>query len=371
MRLLNALLCATALLPTPVFGAESEEQQKINGAVEALTRLEGVNLEEKPAIKAAVERVLEKTRGTENFVKLVGHFRLTNQNPGLIDVAARLPSSDAGVEAVRLVLRSGDVNGLKAQLGTTNGSALIEALGHAKDRQTAPWLTAVIVDEKAPLENRRAAVRALVQTQEGAKALLTLAEGGRLPEDLKFTASAQLASVRWPEIKAQAAKALPPPAGRNAEPLPPMAELIKRTGNATKGAEIFRRDTAGCIRCHQVRGEGGEVGPGLSEIGTKLPKEALYEALLEPSAGISFGYEAWQVQLKSGDEAYGIKASDTPEMVAIKDPGGIITRYPRKDIASMQQMKTSIMPSGLQEALTTAELVDLIEYLASLRKSNQ
>lgn len=368
MRLLKALLCAVALLPTPIFGAESEEQQKINGAVEALTRLEGINLEEKPAIKAAVERVLEKTRGTENFVKLVSHFRLTNQNPGLIDVAVRQPKSDAGVEAIRMVLRSGDVNGLKAQLATTNGATLIEALGHTQDRQTVPWLAAVVTDEASAPEARRAAVRALPQTQEGAKALLTLATDGKLPEDLKFIASAQLGAVRWPEIKAQAAKVLPPPAGRNAEPLPPMAELIKRSGNATKGAEIFRRDTAGCIRCHQVRGEGGEVGPGLSEIGTKLPKEALYEALLEPSAGISFGYEAWQVQLKSGDEAYGIKASDTPEMVAIKDPGGIVTRYPRKDIASMQQMKTSIMPSGLQEALTTAELVDLIEYLASLKK---
>lgn len=68
-----------ALLPTLIFGAESEDH-KINGAVEA-TRLGG----DQPggeAIKSAVERVLEKTRGTENFVKLVSHFRLTNQNPG-------------------------------------------------------------------------------------------------------------------------------------------------------------------------------------------------------------------------------------------------------------------------------------------------
>jgi putative heme-binding domain-containing protein len=117
-----------------------------------------------------------------------------------------------------------------------------------------------------------------------------------------------------------------------------------------------------------VRGEGRELGPALSEIGTKLTKEALYESILDPGAGISFGFEAWQVQLKSGDEAYGIKASDTPDEVAIKDTNGIVTRHKRSQIVSMQQMKTSIMPAGLQQTITTQELVDLVEYLFSLKK---
>jgi hypothetical protein len=69
--------------------AETEDAQKINTAVEALTRLENVNLEEKPAIKTAVLRVLEKTRGTPNFVKLVRHFKLTDQKPGLLEVAIK------------------------------------------------------------------------------------------------------------------------------------------------------------------------------------------------------------------------------------------------------------------------------------------
>lgn len=245
---------------------------------------------------------------------------------------------------MRLVLRSGDVTGLKAQLATTNAVALLEALGNAQDRQTVPWLTAVVTDETSAPEARRVAVRALVQMQEGAKARrwqLTATAGG--PEScVRATGSGALAGDSGTGGQSIAA-------ARRAQcgattTVNGTHQTVRQRG---EGADIFRRDTAGCIRCHQVRGEGGEVGPGLSEIGTKLPKEALYEALLEPSAGISFGFEAWQVQLKSGDEAYGIKASDTPEMVAIKDPGGIITRYPRKDIASMQQMKTSIMPSGL------------------------
>jgi len=35
---------------------------------------------------------------------------------------------------------------------------------------------------------------------------------------------------------------------------------------------------------------------------------------------------------------------------------------------SMKKMDSSMMPSGLQEAMSTQELVDLVEYLASMKK---
>src|SRR5258705_12403936 len=84
--------------------ADSEEQQKINLAVEALTRLESGSLEEKPSVKAAVNRVLDKTRGTPGFVRLVQHFKLTNQTAGLLEVAINHPKDESGVEARRVGL---------------------------------------------------------------------------------------------------------------------------------------------------------------------------------------------------------------------------------------------------------------------------
>jgi putative heme-binding domain-containing protein len=362
----------TALCAAQIFGASpSEEQQKITTAVEALTRLENVNLEEKPAVKAAVNRVLEKTRGTPDFLKLVQHFKLTNQNAALVTLAIDYSTNETGVAAIRQVLANNDSAAVKRALQTTNAdnaARLVETLGNAKEKQVVPWLVPLLTNETASIVLRRTTVRALAQTHDGASAILALAKDDALPENLKFVAATELNAVRWPEIKTNAAKYLALPAGQNSQPLPPVSELIELKGNAAKGAEVFRRDTTGCIKCHQVRGEGRELGPALSEIGTKLTKEALYEAILDPSAGISFGFEAWQVQLKSGDEAYGIKASETPEEIAIKDTNGIITRHKRNQIASMQQMKTSIMPAGLQQTMTTQELVDLVEYLASLKK---
>ncbi len=361
-------LAGAALLCGPAPAADTEEQQKINTAIEALTRLDKAAVAEKPAVQAAIQRVLEKTRGTPNFVKLVRHFALTNQNAGLLDFAARQPADESGVEAIRLVLASGDAASVQSALQSTNAARLAEALGHAQEKQAVPWLVPLVTDDTRDTATRRAATRALAQTQDGAKSLLALAREEKLPENLKFIAASELNAARWPAVQSEAAKILPLPAGQNSQPLPPVSDLIKLPGDIAKGAEVFRRDTTGCAKCHQVRGEGRDLGPALSEIGTKLPKEALYEAILDPSAGISFGFEAWQVELKSGDEAFGIKASETADEVAIKDANGIITRHQRSAIAALRQMKSSMMPAGLQMTMTQQELVDLVEYLASLKK---
>src|SRR5205085_727349 len=74
---------------------------------------------------------------------------------------------------------------------------------------------------------RKMIVHALAQTQEGAAQLLNLAREEKLPENLKFAASTELNSVRWAKIKTEAAKILPLPQGKNTQPFPPVAELMK------------------------------------------------------------------------------------------------------------------------------------------------
>src|SRR5262249_4800754 len=150
-----------------------------------------------------------------------------------------------------------------------------------------------------------------------------------------------------------------------------ISELLKMNGDLKRGGEVFRRDTIGCIKCHQVNGEGVDFGPNLSEIGPKLARDALYESILDPSAGISFGFEAWQIELKDGNEAFGLIVSETTEEIAVKAVGGIVTRYRKADVAKREQQKLSIMPAGLQQTMTTQELVDLVEYLSSLKKATK
>ncbi len=340
-------------------------------AVEALSRLQGVDINANPKLKEAVMRVLEKTRGTANFVKLVQQFKLPGQDAGLLEVAAAQPSGESGVEAMRLVLAGGNAKIIEEALSGTNGvmaARIIEALGNTAEKQAVKFLAPVLADGQRDAVLRKQAVRSLARTSDGANEVLKLAREEKLAEALKFTASAELSAVRWPEIKAEAAKVLPPLQGQNAAPLPPISELVKRKGDAANGAKIYFNANPGCANCHVVNGRGIELGPNLSEIGTKLGKDALYEAILEPSSGVSFGFEAWSFTLKNGDEAYGLLASETADEVAVKAVGGIVTRLKKGDIESRQQSKLSIMPAGLQAAMTAQELVDLVEYLSTLTK---
>ena len=41
---------------------------------------------------------------------------------------------------------------------------------------------------------------------------------------------------------------------------------------------------------------------------------------------------------------------------------------PLKEVVSKKQMDNSLMPANLQQGLTEKELVNLVEYLASLKK---
>ncbi len=211
---------------------------------------------------------------------------------------------------------------------------------------------------------------ALVQVQVGGDgAASNLPKKNTLPADLKLTASAALNAVRWENLKAEAAKLLPLPQGREAQPLPPVSELVKLKGDPIKGAAVFRSENVACHKCHQVNGEGIDFGPNLSEIGTKLGKDALYESILNPSAGISFGFEGWLLTLKNEDEAYGLIVSETADELALKTAAGVVTRYKKSDLASRAKQKLSIMPEGLQQGMVRQELVDLVEYLASLKKA--
>ena len=360
-------ILAVGAVSAPFLG-NSEDPADIQ--VEALLRLKDSNLDERPAIRQALSRVLEKVKGRAPFVELVREFHLKDQNSALIDFAIAHPDDSAAVDAIKTALNLGGMNLIKEALAKTNQTlALIDLLGkssaNAAGELLHPWVTN---SSTTPIAVKRAAVRALVRSKEGAEILLRSAEGDQLGSDLKWVVSTELASVRWPEIRKAGQIILPPPTTKGQNELPPVGELIQRIGDAGRGASIFRRSDINCIGCHEVRGEGVDFGPKLSEIGAKLGKDALYEAILDPNSGISFGFEAWTISLKNGDELFGLIASETEDELALKIQGGTILRLKKAELLKREKQSQSMMPAGLQANLSTDEFVDLVEYLVSLKK---
>jgi len=311
-------------------------------------------------VKGAIGRFLGSNRGSDEYFDLVSKFAITDQISALAELAsaknanpraAALLVKLGGAEAVKTALaRSGEERGkLLASLGSVNDSAAVDAL------------TDLLGDESAA----RDASKALSGSPAGQAKLLDLAAAGELPVALKSGVGVALAASADPKVRARAAEILPMPAALGGGTLPPVTELSKRHGNAKKGELIYMRS---CFVCHKIGDKGLDFGPALTEIGGKLPREALYTAILDPNEAISFGYEGFEVKTKAGTTLIGYVASDGDTELGMKVPGGALVNTPKAEIVSKQPLTVSLMPSNLQATMGADDLVDLVEYLSGLKK---
>jgi putative heme-binding domain-containing protein len=142
-------------------------------------------------------------------------------------------------------------------------------------------------------------------------------------------------------------------------------------GDAEKGRRVFRENpTVQCLRCHQVDGEGGTVGPKLDGVGGRQAREYLLRSIVWPNLDIAAGFETVALTLKDGSMAGGILKSEEGGVLAVEVTGddGLpsLRRIPSTDVVKRER-GPSAMPEGLAEQLGPIELRDLVEFLAGLK----
>lgn len=93
----------------------------------------------------------------------------------------------------------------------------------------------------------------------------------------------------------------------------------------------------------------------------------MLESILFPSATIARDYEARAFELANGESFVGVISRSNPESVVVADGSGQQRTIPRAQLASMNTLPTSLMPSGLDHAVTEEELLDLVAFLRSCR----
>lgn len=333
---------------------------------EATMRLKGNNT---PAVAEALKGVLAKSKGTAQFVELVRDFSIGGQAQELFDTALAIGNDPAAVEAAKLMIADSVWEKIvNAALDAGKTAEVFNLLVVSGTQRGIAFVGGIVGNTEANIERRKAAVTALARTQAGAKALVKFAKDGQLADELKTTAATALRLVQYASLEAEIAQLFPKPAALGGKPLAPIAELVKIQGDIAKGKAIAERAESSCVTCHRIGAVGADFGPGLSEISAKLPKEAIYDAIVNPNAGVTMGFETTQLALKDGGAAMGIVRSETAQEVVLALPGGATQKFAKANIAKRDKLATSMMPSGLNQAFTQDDLVNLVEYLASLKK---
>ncbi len=136
-------------------------------------------------------------------------------------------------------------------------------------------------------------------------------------------------------------------------------------GDAANGRRLFETHAIQCVRCHQIKGFGGDAGPELTKIARELDRNGLLTALLDPPARIAPGFGSLELELKDGDIVSGFIAGETDDHITLTTLAGESITTAKADIATRSK-PVSAMPT-MKGVLTLSEMRDLMEHLASLK----
>ncbi|MGR3810934.1 c-type cytochrome [Jiulongibacter sp. NS-SX5] len=136
--------------------------------------------------------------------------------------------------------------------------------------------------------------------------------------------------------------------------------------NFSRGKAMYVATT--CNRCHSIGGDGGNIGPDLTRIGTRFSEDAILEAIIDPSKSISDQYAATEFQLKDGSTIVGKIINETNEVYSISQnpyAPDYLVEVQKKEVERKQYSSISIMLPGLINSLNEEELKDLVAYLVA------
>ena len=136
-------------------------------------------------------------------------------------------------------------------------------------------------------------------------------------------------------------------------------DAAKKPGDAKKGQQIFATI---CITCHKHGQLGVDVGPPLSDVKVK-PPEALLSDILDPNRMFEARWSGYQIETNDGRTLAGLIQSETTDAIVLAMPGGAKETLSRSAIKDMKSLDRTLMPDGLEAAITKEQMSDLLAFL--------
>lgn len=296
-----------------------------------------------------------------------------------IELGLTLAPTETNRELVRRV-ENGDAKALELLVTARApkiGDLLTTSLDSPKLRKTALKGLAQVPNANAPRKiikawpildssERTAAISTLVATKRSAGELLDAMEAGRVPRAaLTAFQARQIQSMKdsdltkrvtevWGALKASdAAKRDEIKRYQNQ-----LTSDILAQADLSHGKEIYSQR---CAVCHQLFGEGGNIGPDLNGA-NRSDVYYLLENIIDPSATLPRDYHVTIITKKDGQVLTGNMGKTTDYTLTLTTPAGDIV-VNRDDIDQQSTSPISLMPEGLLIGLEMNDVRDLLGYL--------
>ncbi|WP_214226550.1 PVC-type heme-binding CxxCH protein [Pedobacter sp. B4-66] len=338
-----------------------------------LSLMDAQEVSSSPVSLNAVKKVLDSKSGTSEYIGMITKYQIKTEGAKLLDMVIANGNNSIGIDAARLLIESKDSQRIKDVIKAKDlnkMTPIFEALGTIGNKESMSILSSVVTNTSYDKALRQKAVEMMGKSRTGETAVLGMLKTKALTAELIPFAVKGLSGSGVKGLYDEAKTYLPDAKADEAKKgtMINFNEIIAFKGSALKGKAVYNK---ACFICHKANGQGMDFGPNLSEIGAKLPKEGLFDAIVRPSAGVSFGYETSQLDMKDGSSLVGIVSSRTESDIQLKYPGGAIQKLKSANVNSIKEVPGSMMPEGLHESMTKQEFSDLLEFLSSLKKKEQ
>ncbi len=138
-----------------------------------------------------------------------------------------------------------------------------------------------------------------------------------------------------------------------------LASFNPTKSSATAGKAIFQSN---CGICHQIRNEGGLIGPQLDGIGN-WGQEALATKILDPNRNITENFRNYWISLKNGQTVTGLYRREEGQSLILANQSGEEFSVSKADVAEQVISKSTLMPDNFDQVLTPQAFNDLLIYL--------
>ena len=291
---------------------------------------------------------------------------------GVARAAATLAADSDGEEssrvaAIRLLGRagSGDELELLSQLATGASERLRRAaISVLKRQRGAAMAESLLKRWPSTSPGARAELIALmIGRDESTAALLNAVRDGIVQaSEISQVDRQRLASSGQEEIRKIAAEVLPAQAatGRN-EVIEKYESVPLTEGVASKGAEVFAKN---CAACHALNGIGQNVGPDLAALRGR-DAEYWLKNILDPNAVVEPRFVNYMIELEDDRMLGGLIKSENANSLTILSGAGVSETVLRSQVRDIRASSLSLMPEGLEQAISPGQMADLIAFIES------